>query len=622
MNPLAASRFPLAPYLFPLTALLLASCTALTAADAWDPKTYPDEKGFKKRADMLIDGLVQQDLGTYRRGWFKGGDPGKYLPAHAMARLLRDRKDPDALKYMNDERAPRQHYHFACVNWARFLPLFGDVLTDAAKEAFMKSGARAGTYCTTHMRGTENHHVMQLTSGVVLPDYVTVERFGGRDRAACQGEAKRWLRWYVKGLYARGQGEWDSSTYIPFDINGMLNIYDCSKEEESRLLARAALDWYAMTLAVKYVNGMHTGPKERGWTSKAFSSGGCMTSWLWWGSTGQPDAKRLKGARTTVHPITSTYRPNEVLCSIARRDLPGLPAEFQNSKPDYWHGLDKPPHSDPVLGQSAETLYVHRLFTMGTMWSDPDTCTQLTRMQLGVKTKDGAVSFTGSAPGSYNGKPKYASGQGTHITRPSGDVDPKTEAIYVQYAQAGPVVICMAKFPDEAEEKFTYFSTPVEARKIGSIHVMAAGDVYVGILPLADTAEKADFGGKKGKLAALKFPGTQSGWIMMAAEQQAAGGPKQFARAFRDACDVRAWPKAMTVSVKLPGGRELRMQYRSGKQRCSAWIDDQPVRLDRDWVYDGPYVKQKDGVLTVNNGREGFVVDFAGDLPVYGKWHE
>jgi hypothetical protein len=31
-------------------------------------------------------------------------------------------------------------------------------------------------------------------------------------------------------------------------------------------------------------------------------------------------------------------------------------------------------------------------------------------------------------------------------------------------------------------------------------------------------------------------------------------------------------------------------------------------------------VTQRDGVLTVNDGKEGFVVDFAGKMPVYRAW--
>jgi len=34
-------------------------------------------------------------------------------------------------------------------------------------------------------------------------------------------------------------------------------------------------------------------------------------------------------------------------------------------------------------------------------------------------------------------------------------------------------------------------------------------------------------------------------------------------------------------------------------------------------VYDGPFVRCRDGVLTVSDGSESFTIDATGDLPVY-----
>lgn len=585
------------------------------AAPAASPMTYPDEAGFAERRARLIDALSKPDLSKWRQGYFRGGDPGKYLPPHAMARLLKNPTDADALQYMNDERSPAEHYHFAAVNWARFYPMFGDVLTDATKSAFAANAARAGTYCSTSCRGTENHHVMQLSSGVVLPDYVQSERFGGRDRQGCQDEAKKWLKWYVKNLYLFGQGEWDSSIYMMFDVNGLLNIYDFSKDDQSRLLARAGLDWFGAAYALKYVNGMHTGPKERGWSSEVFDNISDHTGWLWWNSTVQPDAKKMENFRCALHAATSAWRPNRVLCNIAQRKTAGLPVEFRNSKPDYWHGLDKPPHPKPILGLSPESLYITRHYTLGTMWYDPDTCTQLTRMQLGAVTPDGTVAFTGSAPGSYNGQPKYTSGQGTHITRTSGDVDPHTDAIYVQYAQSGPVVVCMAQFPERTAEQFTYFTTPVEPVKQDNMWLMHTGSTFVAVIPLTSTAEQTILGGK---IKALKFPGRRSGWIMVAGDTDSHKGVQEFAAAVRNLKhDSSSWESEMKVAINVPGGTSLTMKYAQDAQKADAWIDGRKVDLSGWPVYDGPFVQQRNGILTVTDGKERFTIDFSGDMPVY-----
>jgi hypothetical protein len=590
---------------------------AAEAAPAASPLTYDDPEGFEQRAERIVRACATVDLKKYRTGYFSGGDPGKYLPLHAMARLLLNGDDAQALKYLNDERAPTQHYHFAAVNWARLVPLFGEALEPDTLVTFTQKAAGRNSYISTHGRGTENHHVMQLTSGVVLPDYLNTRRFGGTDTARAKAKAKQWLRWYVRNLYHYGQGEWDSSTYVMFDLNGMLNIYDFSKDPECRLLARAALDWYAMALALKYVNGMHAGPKERGWTARAFDSIGDQTCWLWWGSTGDPGDRDLSGFRYAIHPITSSWRPNKVLCNLARREVTPLPAEYRNAKPNYWHGLDKPPIR-PRANVSQESLHVTEHYTLGTTWWAEDVCTQLVRLQLGAKTRDGAVGFTGSAPGSYNGKPRYRSGQGTHIIRKSMSVDPKTVATYVQYCQVGPTAICMAVFPAPADEKFTYFSRPVEFIEYGEWRAARAGNAFIGVRPLSGEIEERTLGGK---LPAMVFPGERSGFVLHTADTNRFSGLSDFCAALETTpVDLSAWDREAKVTCDTMDGRTVEMQHRRGKDHAAVRINGREVDYANWPVYDGPHVRQADGVLTVTDGTDGFVVDFSGQMPEYRPW--
>ncbi|MGC9455655.1 MAG: hypothetical protein ACP5HU_12455 [Phycisphaerae bacterium] len=590
---------------------------AAAATSVADPQTYDDEGGFQRRSEQIIRALATVDLGSYRRGYFTGGDPGKYMPLHAMARLKLDPDDDQARKYLNDGRAPTQHYHFAAVNWARLIPEFSGALEPQTLETFTQKARERNSYISTSGRGTENHHVMQLTSGVVLPDYLDTDRFAGTTTARARAQAKQWLRWYVRNLYHYGQSEWDSSTYMMFDVNGMLNIYDFSKDPECRLLARAALDWYATTLALKYVNGMHTGPKERGWTDEEFDSIADMTCWLWWGSTGEPEEDTLRGARYTMHPITSSWRPNRVISNIARRRADPLPAEYRNAKPNYWHGLDKPP-IEPVANVSQESLYITEHYTLGTMWWAEDVCTQLTRMQLGAGTDDGAVAFTGSAPGTYNGQPRYKAGQGTHIVRKSMQVDPQTIATYVQYAQVGPTVVCMAAFPVQADEKFTYFSTPVEFIRFGRWRTAQAGNTFIGVLPLTGTVEDR----RLGDMPAMVFPGERSGFVLQTADVNSFDSLAEFGGALEQLeIDLSEWTDSMKITTETMDGRNVTMQYRRGRDHADVSIDGEEVSYE-DWAeYDGPHVRQSDGVLKVFDGTDGFVIDFSGQMPVYRPWN-
>lgn len=154
------------------------------ASPVSSPLSYPDETGFQDRAKVIIEGVATGSLDKWRRGYFTGGDPGKYLPGHAMAKLLLNPEDPEPAKYFNDDRSYKEHYHFAAVNWARFLPIFGEqVLTAETQQRLADAAFKYGAYGNPN--GTDNHKVMWWTSTNVLPHYLV----GGRGLAHRSKEA-------------------------------------------------------------------------------------------------------------------------------------------------------------------------------------------------------------------------------------------------------------------------------------------------------------------------------------------------------------------------------------------------------------------------------------------------
>ncbi len=601
-------------------------------APAARPASYPDETGFAARRLRLARALASVDLSRWRTGYFEhGNDPGKYLPLHVMARLSLDPKDKDALRYINDERAPSQHFHFVMVNWARLIPMFRDALTEQTMTRFIEHAGRADAYTRIGGKGTENHKVMELAAGVVLPDYLDADTLANRPAAEAQQSGKDWLRWYVRNLYHVGQSEWDSSTYLLFDINAMLNIYDFSKDEECRLLARAALDWYLTMYVAKYTHGTHAGPKERGWTDGPMHAITDTAGWLWFGSRTEPSDKQLENARYAFHAALSAYRPNAVIFRIASRDLPEETFVVRSSKPNYWHGLNSAPLT-PVANISQEQLLVHHDYTLGTLWYGEDFCTQLTRHQLVVTNPDGTTyALTGSQPGTYRGSnefdpaqkihTRWTAGQGTHIVRPDHTVDPVTAAAYVQYAQVDGTVVCMAEIPHGDENPFTYYTTPVEPTRAGEWYVMDLGAAYAAIFPLSATVEHGP-GDEKFKQPVLRFPAMRSGWVLHVVP----------AKRYRDLDAFKAWlveqkidregfERGMVLDVTTTDGRAVRMAYARGAGAARTTIDGRPVTL-ADWpLYESPYINHTPGVLSVNDGREGFVIDFTGEQPVYRPWN-
>jgi hypothetical protein len=604
---------------------LLATLSRADTVPAADVATYPDDAGFEARSAVVLEGLrLNTDLGVWRRGYFSGGDPGKYVPSVVYARLRANPADADAIAIMNDDRSFKEHYHFAALNWARFYPLMADqVLTAETRRKFAEASFR---YNYLNPTGTENHKTMSMTSANVLPWY-TDRGLSHQSKQETLAAAKEQLRTYVKGLYQSGQGEWDSSTYWAFTMNGMLNIHDFSQDPECRKIARAALDWFAATYALKYRDGLFCGPNQRGHYSKPHESIADRVGYLWFGSDSDVTANDMRRAHHTIESITSRYRPPEVIFNIARKELSGLPVRCNNTKPVYWYGLNIYPNPNAY----AETVYVARHYSMGTLFNGHGS--QITRFQIVADTDAGAVSFTGGHPArsDHNGVAEgfgYADGIGR----------------FESTAQVGPTALCVWSAPDDEAVDHGFFSIPkgIAPTFKDGWAVMVAGRTFVAVRGVNVTVEAGltrltekqisenakDVAANKPErhtaVPILRLSGRKAGWIVETADTDT----------FRTEDDFITSLSASKVEWFEPGDGSVGVRYASPQSGDIELVDlpdttnagvvrHQGELVDyKSWkpVYDGPFVRQADGVLTITDGQNGFVIDFTGDLPIYKPW--
>lgn len=466
---------------------------------------------------------------------------------------------------------------------------------------------------------------MWYTSALVMPLFIESDTLGRMGKQAVLAKMKKWLRSYVKKLYAAGQGEWDSSTYLAFDINGMLNVYDFSTDPECRLLARAALDWYLTGYALKYTDGVFCGPNQRGFAKGPFDKFTDHQGVLWWGGF-EPTKDNATNARHAFHAITSAYRPNRVICDIARRKLPDLPYEANNTKPSYWAAT-----GDPKPGVYAETVFVSPHYTMGSLWNGHGG--QITRFMLVARTDAGPVVMTGGHPrqsdhtGKKTGIGFFTDGKGR----------------YDCSAQVGRSYISLTTAPDDAEVKFSHFTIPEGATpeidssgwvfmEVGGTYLALrglGGQAQIGQSILTDKQRKAN-----AKAAAdnkppkytpdkiLTFPGTKTGFILETGDKASHGSADGFRKAVLAGTkvDLSGWKTHQRVAYTSPAGTTLTVEPVGKGNLSKVTVNGKPHQPQREAVYRSPYTHQTHGVLTVNNGKEGFVVDFTGDLPVYKKW--
>ncbi len=584
------------------------------AAPASSPTTYPDAAGFEERAQLVLKGVADGGLDKWRRGYFTGGDPGKYLPGHAMAKLLTGVDRDEVVKYRNDDRSYKEHYHFAAVNWARFYPIFGEtILTDETKQKLADASARYGAYL--NHSGTENHKTMWWTSAAVIPQF-TGKGLSHNSKEATLAKAKETLHSYVKSLLHHGAGEWDSSTYLMFTANGLMNIYDFSDDPEMRLLAKAGLDCMLTSYALKYTDGVFSAPNQRGHATQPYRTIADQTGYVWWGGNRTLTADNTRDFRYTLHPITSSYRPNAVMTNIARKQLPELPAEFRNTRANYWHG-----QSIPAKPATNESLYLDEHFTMGTLWDGHSS--QLSRFQIVVPTEAGGVTLTAGHPrkSDHTGK-KTGLGYADGISR------------YAQFAQVGSTTIILAKLPADEESEHVFLTLPEAAMvwaRDQSIGVNVTDKVWIKVTRLGHAVHEHPAEGE-GKAAiprtlrsqTRELPsGERVGGLVIEVISDA--GREEVADHVES--DLEADKPTVTYTDRT--GRKIAMTFnpdpdgdRHGDRLAAVSVDGEPIDTAA-WsrsAIRGRYVEQSGGVMSVNDGREGFIIDFTGDLPVYKPW--
>jgi len=332
-----------------------------------------------------------------------------------------------------------------------------------------------------------------------------------------------------------------------------------------------------------------------------------------------------------------------VLTALATKRLATLPADFANTKPNYYFGQGIAPKG----GVYAETVRIHRHYTLGALLNGAGG--QMMRWQLVVPDAGGPFCLTGGTPigrgdaaGDLQGY-KYADGNGMcDRTVALGSTLvclselPSPERIQTEAEQevdrtiaagkgtadqrAEAIAALVAKWPD-----FAFVTIPPRApepERIGDWWVLTLGAVHVGIRPLGAGAEVTDAptdpAAKKKSaepLRILRIPGRRTGFVLVVAGPEEARDRAAFTTLLeRCGVDTTRMASDATVVTTTPEGRTLRVRW--AEERPEVSVDGKPFTWPSA-VFAGPNLTCADGVMTVSDGAKGFTVDFTGDLPVY-----
>ncbi|MEO7969580.1 MAG: hypothetical protein ABIS34_12385 [Opitutus sp.] len=605
-----------------------------------------------------------------------GGDPLKQSLPPATAALVLDPNDAAARGYLSIPGNLRQQYHFACVNWVRFLGLVGSAMPPQWHRDFLNfvgsyeeaprsvEGAVSEYQPLEHTEtlvglvgehlgggGTENHKTMWRSSGLLYAQtFPAGSMISGFSLAQAEADTNHVLTTYVHQLFTIGNGEYDSSTYYPYSFRAFSNVYDFSPKPETRAMARAALDGLLATYGLKLFNGVHTGPQRRGWVEGDSFAEMERHLWVWAGgavnyTTVPVDATKVI---TTLHQATSKYRPNQLIVDLMAKQV-ALPFEAYLNHPDY--GMT-------TAGRQPEYFYCSRHFAMGSVQMDTvNNSAQQTTWTLNVRGTNGSLIFGGGQPRWLNPEghspyDQWVQKRGALLFMTSG-TQPKTgqpvpetlaridqlsgpRSYSRQAAYSGPLNAAAPPVASDATtldsyvrgartQAATWLFVPKAAavRKEGARFIVTAPDVAVVITPFNKEAfwlpafEQGAFEPSSPakileRYRVLVVPEKTTGFAIEAVEGSA-----------RDHLDAGS----LTVEGRIAryrsiAGDTLELEYQPAELRPKARISGELIDWDK-WaggaVCESPYLRIKDGEMWVSNGRQAYRMDYTGNIPTWAE---
>ncbi len=155
---------------------------------------------------------------------------------------------------------------------------------------------------------------------------------------------------------------------------------------------------------------------------------------------------------------------------------------------------------------------------------------------------------------------------------------------------------------------------------------MEAGDTYLLVRPLGQwfwvevpSSDTAFFAQKDTRHTLARYSilvcgGRASGYVLDAVEKSRYRDWGDFKEKADQGTrlDWSSFTKNGSLTYRSLYGSRLKMKYRPDGLRADGWIDGKPLDYDH-WadrgLYDSPYLKIKNGRMTVTDGRETFTIN-------------
>ncbi len=485
---------------------------------------------------------------------------------------------------------------------------------------------------------------------------------------------------YGKELYKTGMNEYLSPPYHSYNSAPWLNIVEYSQSAEARLMARAILDWMLADYALNYHHGIllplvqraagmlttnvytdkngKNRPANRYQKSHAHTASQ-WTGWLYWGGSNTPEDQTA----IETDPIFKIYRdlgtpafwqsisdcvPHRVIRNIGakRVDTPytiwqtrGNRRQNIETQKNKFEDLGKKIAAEtPLSRQQMRSVYVSRNYALGAGYRRKDIRDPYNRMAFPFavvwKSSNPLNWLTVAHPYWNTARPldkNPASEENTPDTVGSFDwagVSPFGQMIHWENCTVLLYDIpTNDPYPDDnisqrtatlIQSIYVYFpETLGEPVKRSEWWFFSEGDVYIGIRPFPGHASK-ETDGHTG-FNRLAVDGSLVGVVVEVGDEREYGSFAKFQKTIitRTRLDLACLESERRVRYVSTRRHTLDLKHRASDWLPEAYVNCARLDFDR-WPRSlSPYVTCENCILDVNDGQEGFTINWQDDLPVY-----
>jgi len=209
---------------------------------------------------------------------------------------------------------------------------------------------------------TENHWVMYYTSLYLMaqlwPDESGDRWYTGKSSAENLREASGWLESWVRLTTTRGQGEYDSPTYMGYYLLSMSYLAAWARDPVMKKRAAMMLDYLIADYAVETLDGVYVGAHSRVYDREVLEKWAAPSSDFGWVLFGRGHPMDPPANAALFYVVASAYEPPEILQQIASdRSRPYTHYELKRTR-NRWRFYDD------LHGPVYKTTYVRREYAV------------------------------------------------------------------------------------------------------------------------------------------------------------------------------------------------------------------------------------------------------------------